>query len=194
MGATIRKPGYLEPGGPFPIGARHAEKESRCFSASPVPLLFLALATSLILASARARTPQRPSPAGSSTRSGRPVPGARVFVSSGAAATTSAETDSDGRFTLQPIGDGRATVRVALDGFRAEAVTVESTAAPRDLGTHDAQGQRDLRSDCRLRQPGRGASERGRVERDGDRGRRYRGAAAPLGRRRAAQRSRPDAW
>ena len=95
--------------------------------------LFLVL-TALILASAR---PHAAAPITGRVvdESGRPVPGARVFVSSGAAATTSAETDSDGRFTLQPIGDGRATVRVALDGFRAEAVTVESTAAPRDLGT-----------------------------------------------------------
>jgi outer membrane cobalamin receptor len=65
---------------------------------------------------------------------GRPVPGARVFAS-GTAATAIAETDSDGRFTLQPPGEGRVTVRVAVEGFRAEAVTVDSTAAPRDLGT-----------------------------------------------------------
>ena len=63
------------------------------------------------------------------------MPGARVFVSSGAAATTSAETDGDGRFTLQPLGEGRATVRVALDGFRADSVTMDSTATPRDVGT-----------------------------------------------------------
>ena len=96
--------------------------------------LFLALSAFLILASAR---PHAAAPITGRVvdEAGRPVPGARVFVSSGATATTSAETDSDGRFTLQPIGDGRATVRVALDGFRAEAVTVESTTAPRDLGT-----------------------------------------------------------
>ena len=95
---------------------------------------FLVLTTFLILASAQ---PDAAAPITGRVvdEAGRPVPGARVFVSSGAAATTSAETDSDGRFTLQPLGEGRATVRVALDGFRADPVTVDSTATPRDLGT-----------------------------------------------------------
>jgi outer membrane cobalamin receptor len=95
--------------------------------------LFLALTTFLILASARADA-AAPITGRVVDEAGRPVPGARVFVSSGAA-TSSVETDSDGRFILQPVGEGRATVRVALDGFRADAVTVESTVTPRDLGT-----------------------------------------------------------
>jgi len=94
---------------------------------------FLALTTFLILASARADA-AAPITGRVVDEAGRPVPGATVFASSGAA-TTSVETDSDGRFTLQPIGEGRATVRVARDGFRADAVTVDSTATPRDLGT-----------------------------------------------------------
>jgi outer membrane cobalamin receptor len=93
----------------------------------------LALTTVLILAAVRTDA-AAPITGRVVDEAGRPVPGARVFVSSGTA-TTSAETDSDGRFTLQPTGDGRATVRVMLDGFRADAVTVDSTAAPRDLGT-----------------------------------------------------------
>ena len=99
-----------------------------------MPLSSSVLTTFLILASARADA-AAPITGRVVDEAGRPVPGARVFVSSGAAATTSAETDGDGRFTLQPLGEGRATVRVALDGFRADAVTVDSTATPRDLGT-----------------------------------------------------------
>lgn len=95
---------------------------------------FLSLAALLILTAARAFA------ASAITgrvvdEAGRPVPGARVFASGGSAAPAIAETDSDGRFTLQPAGEGRVTVRVAFEGFRAEAVTVDSTAAPRDLGT-----------------------------------------------------------
>ena len=96
--------------------------------------LFFAFSAFLILAS-EATDAAAPITGRVVDEAGRPVPGARVFVSSGASTTTSAETDRDGRFTLQPVGDGRATVRVAVDGFRAEAVTVESTTTPRDLGT-----------------------------------------------------------
>src|SRR4029453_2895809 len=35
MPQTIREPGYLEPGGPFPVGARHAEKEHHVASLRP---------------------------------------------------------------------------------------------------------------------------------------------------------------
>ena len=134
MGATIRKPGYLEAGRSF-SHRRDTRREGVAifyrFARAP---LFLALSIFLILASAR---PDAAAPITGRVvdEAGRPVPGARVFVSSGAAPTTSVETDSDGRFTLQPIGEGRATVRVAVDGFRAEPVTVDSTATPRDLGT-----------------------------------------------------------
>ena len=57
--------------------------------------LFLALSAFLILASAR---PDAAAPITGRVvdEAGRPVPGARVFVSSGATATTSTETDSDG--------------------------------------------------------------------------------------------------
>jgi hypothetical protein len=95
--------------------------------------LFFALTAVLILASAGADA-AAPITGRVVDEAGRPVPGARVLVSSGTA-TSSAETDSDGRFTLLPIGEGRATVRVALEGFRADAVTIDSTATPRDLGT-----------------------------------------------------------
>lgn len=97
-------------------------------------LLFFTLATCVLLASMGLGA-AAPITGRVVDEDGRPVTGARVFVTSGTTATASAETDSDGRFTLHPIGEGRATVRVALDGFRAEAVTIDSTATPRDLGT-----------------------------------------------------------
>jgi outer membrane cobalamin receptor len=98
-------------------------------------LLSLALSAVPILSSVHALVAASPITGRVVDESGRPVPGVKVFASAGAASAASAETDNDGRFTLQPLGDGRVTVHVAHDGFRAEAVTVDSTASPRDLGT-----------------------------------------------------------
>ena len=114
------------PGGPFPIGARHAEKESRWFSASPVPLSSSShhIPDSGFRAAGRRGAHHRPGRR--RRRDARcPAPGFS-FVGG--------RSDDVGRDRRRrPLhapapGEGRATVRVALDGFRADPVTVDSTA------------------------------------------------------------------
>ena len=160
------------------------------FSRFARALLFVAFATFLILAS-MGLAAAAPITGRVVDEDGRPVPGARVFVSSGATATVSAETDSDGRFTLHPVGEGRATVRVALDGFRAEAVTIDSTASPRDLGTLtltvSAISEAIVVSANQVELPLSEVASSVTVIEGAD----ARIATAALGRRRAAERSRP---
>ncbi|MGH9308577.1 MAG: TonB-dependent receptor [Vicinamibacterales bacterium] len=66
---------------------------------------------------------------------GRPVSGARVLVSGDDVRLASAITDEDGRFSVDAPDDVRLVVRIAADGFRAEARAVDASAQPRDVGT-----------------------------------------------------------
>ncbi len=66
---------------------------------------------------------------------GRPVAGARVFVTGGGATTPSAITSEDGRFTVAVPDAGRVAVRVAAEGFKAEPLWVDASGDARDLGT-----------------------------------------------------------
>ena len=83
MGATIRKPGYLEAGRSL-SHRRETRREgvAMVFRFARAPQ-FLVLSTFLILASARADA-AAPITGRVVDEAGRPVPGARVFVSSGA--------------------------------------------------------------------------------------------------------------
>ena len=66
---------------------------------------------------------------------GRPVAGARVLLSGAGVPLQSAITTEDGRFSIAAPETGRLTIRVAADGFRAEAVNVDGSAEPKDVGT-----------------------------------------------------------
>ena len=98
----------------------------------PVPSVLLAL----ILVTSTAST----AAAGTITgrvvdADGRPVARARVLVSTEGRLLQSVPTDHDGRFTIQESCDAGCTMRIAADGFRAEAVDLASGSAPRDVGT-----------------------------------------------------------
>src|SRR6266542_1979 len=64
---------------------------------------------------------------------GRPVANARVWIS-GAGAPVQTTTDAQGQFTLAAPDGCRCEVRVSADGFRAEPVALDPTAAARDIG------------------------------------------------------------
>jgi len=66
---------------------------------------------------------------------GRPVAGARVLVSGDGVPLTAVTTTDNGQFTIQSPESGRLTLRVAVDGFRAEAVNLDASSASRDVGT-----------------------------------------------------------
>ena len=66
---------------------------------------------------------------------GRPVAGARVLLSGAGVPLQSVITTEDGRFSIAAPETGRLTIRVAADGFRAEAVYVNGSAEPKDVGT-----------------------------------------------------------
>ena len=66
---------------------------------------------------------------------GRPVPGARVLLVRNGTIAGTTITDIDGGFTLRGPDTGRAEIRVALDGFRAEPLRVTAGDAALDVGT-----------------------------------------------------------
>jgi outer membrane cobalamin receptor len=66
---------------------------------------------------------------------GRPVPGAQVFLLRAGSPIATSVTDARGEFAVTAPDSGRCEVRVALDGFRADPVSVDASAAPRDVGT-----------------------------------------------------------
>ena len=66
---------------------------------------------------------------------GRPVPGARVLISGEGFTLQSVTTKEDGHFAVVPPATGRLTLRVAMDGFRAEAISIDAPSEPRDVGT-----------------------------------------------------------
>jgi outer membrane cobalamin receptor len=98
-------------------------------------LLSFAFSTLLILAGAPAAFAAGQISGRVVDQAGQPVSGARVLASSGGAAVASAETDRDGRFMLTPQTDGRLTLRVAVEGFRAETLSLDAGSEPRDVGT-----------------------------------------------------------
>ncbi len=65
----------------------------------------------------------------------RPVAGAHVLVSGDGVRLQSVTTGDDGRFEIEAPDGARLTVRVAADGFSAEAVRVEASTEARDIGT-----------------------------------------------------------
>jgi outer membrane cobalamin receptor len=66
---------------------------------------------------------------------GRPVPGAQIILTGERTPVRTTVTDGRGQFTLPAPDTGRYEVRVALDGFRADVVTVDGGADLRDVGT-----------------------------------------------------------
>jgi outer membrane cobalamin receptor len=66
---------------------------------------------------------------------GRPVAGARVLVSGSGTPLQSVVTTEDGRFSMPAPEGSRLTVRVAADGFRAEAVDINGSSEATNLGT-----------------------------------------------------------
>src|SRR5687768_11873715 len=66
---------------------------------------------------------------------GRPVAGARVFVTGSGASAAAAITTHDGRFTITVPDTGRVAVRVAADGFKADPLWVDAPGDAKDLGT-----------------------------------------------------------
>ena len=66
---------------------------------------------------------------------GRAVPGASVLLVRGNTIVVTTTTDSAGAFTLHGPNDGRAEIRVALDGFRARPVAITGDPGARDIGT-----------------------------------------------------------
>ncbi len=65
----------------------------------------------------------------------RPVADARVLLVAAGAPIRSAETNSRGEFALVAPDGGRYELRIAAEGFRAEPVVYEASAAARDVGT-----------------------------------------------------------
>jgi outer membrane cobalamin receptor len=65
---------------------------------------------------------------------GRAVPGAQVFLLGNGASLRSTVSNARGEFTLAGPDTGRYELRVALDGFRADSVTIDGSAEPRDVG------------------------------------------------------------
>ena len=65
---------------------------------------------------------------------GRAVPGAEVLLSGDGAALHTARSNARGEFVIVAPDSGRFELRVALDGFRADAVAVDGSAEGRDLG------------------------------------------------------------
>ncbi|OFW08199.1 MAG: hypothetical protein A3H96_23580 [Acidobacteria bacterium RIFCSPLOWO2_02_FULL_67_36] len=65
---------------------------------------------------------------------GHAVPGAQVFLLRGGSSIASSVTNARGEFAIDAPDSGRCEVRVALDGFRADAVTVDGSAEPHDIG------------------------------------------------------------
>ncbi len=66
---------------------------------------------------------------------GRPVATARVLVVGAGVPVRSTTTNARGEFTLMAPDTGRYQLRVALEGFRAEPVAVEASAAARNVGS-----------------------------------------------------------
>jgi outer membrane cobalamin receptor len=66
---------------------------------------------------------------------GRAVAGARVLISGEGLPLDSTITGKNGEFTFQPRDARRLTLRIAVDGFRAETLTIEAASAPVDVGT-----------------------------------------------------------
>lgn len=66
---------------------------------------------------------------------GRPVPGASVLLVRGTTVVATATTDASGVFTATAPNDGRVQVRIALDGFRSEPLTVDGQSGAQDVGT-----------------------------------------------------------
>ena len=62
---------------------------------------------------------------------GRVTPGARILLSGPAATIATTLTDDRGRFQVANLDPGRYELRVALDGFRADVVTLELAADER---------------------------------------------------------------
>ena len=98
-------------------------------------LLSFAFSALLILAGVPAAFAAGPVSGRVVDQAGEPVAGARVLASSGGAAVASVQTDRDGRFTLHPPTDARLTLRVAVEGFRAETLSLDAGSEPRDVGT-----------------------------------------------------------
>lgn len=65
----------------------------------------------------------------------KPVPSARILLVAAGASIRSAETDSRGEFTLVAPDEGRFELRVAAEGFRADPIVYDASAATRDLGS-----------------------------------------------------------
>ncbi len=65
---------------------------------------------------------------------GRPVANARVWIA-GEGTLAQTTTDARGQFTLAAPDSCRCEVRASADGFRAEPVKLDATAAARDIGT-----------------------------------------------------------
>ncbi len=65
---------------------------------------------------------------------GRAVAGARVLLLGPSGTIQTVITTAQGEFTLAAPDEGRFEVRVAADGFRADAVVFDGAPSPRDLG------------------------------------------------------------
>lgn len=65
---------------------------------------------------------------------GRAVPGAQIILTGERTPLRTTITDAAGHFTLMAPDRGRYEVRVALEGFHADPVAVQASAAARDLG------------------------------------------------------------
>lgn len=65
---------------------------------------------------------------------GRAVAGAQVLLLGGGATVRTTVTDPRGAFTIEAPDAGRFEVRVAADGFRADALTIDASTTPRDVG------------------------------------------------------------
>jgi outer membrane cobalamin receptor len=65
---------------------------------------------------------------------GRPVAGAAIVLTDGAAIVARATTNGSGAFTLEAPDSGTYEVRIAVDGFRARPAAVNGSSAAKDLG------------------------------------------------------------
>jgi outer membrane cobalamin receptor len=65
----------------------------------------------------------------------KPVPSARVLLIAAGAPIRSAETDSRGEFTLIAPDEGRFELRIAAEGFRADPIVYDASAATLDIGS-----------------------------------------------------------
>ena len=134
MDATIRKPGYLEPGSPFPERRETRRGGDMRIPPASFPLARLLLVFVFALVASSAAVAGEPVRGRVADSAGEPVAGARV-IATGEGPLATSVTDARGEFVIDAAPRGRLTLRVSMDGFRGAVVTVAEQKPGLDVGT-----------------------------------------------------------